>query len=146
MNSQKPYSDLVSQAERAVSAVKDAELRRVAFEKILDDLLLSAGGAPARSAPPPAIAHTGATHTAKHKASPKPKVKHGGPQSYVEELIEDGFFAKPKTIAEVKAELQNRGHHIPVTSLSGPLQRLCQQKELRRQKTDGTFRYSKLVI
>lgn len=35
----KPYSDLVLQAEKSVSAVKDPELRRVAFEKILDDLL-----------------------------------------------------------------------------------------------------------
>jgi hypothetical protein len=37
----KSYSELVAQAESAVSAVKDAELRRVAFEKILDDLLAS---------------------------------------------------------------------------------------------------------
>jgi hypothetical protein len=46
----------------------------------------------------------------------------------------DGFFKKPKTIAEVKAELENRGHHIPMSSLSGPLQKLCQRKILRRQK------------
>jgi len=53
-----------------------------------------------------------------------------------EAVKEDGFFAKPKTISEVKAELANRGHHIPLTSLSGPLQKLCQDKELRRQKAE----------
>ena len=34
----KHYAELVSQAELAVSSVKDPELKRVAFEKILDDL------------------------------------------------------------------------------------------------------------
>jgi hypothetical protein len=63
-------------------------------------------------------------------------------------MLTEGFFAKPKTMSEVKAELANRGHHIPVTSLSGPLQKLCQSKELRRQKVGDeggkkkTFVYS----
>jgi len=35
----------------------------------------------------------------------------------------------------VKAELENRGHHIALTSLSGPLQKLTLKKQLRRQKT-----------
>ena len=142
MNTQKPYIELVAQAEKAVSGVKDPELRRVAFEKILDDLLLGAGGA-SRPQPQAPSAHSETTHAAKHKPSGRPKAKLGGPQNYVQELIDDGFFAKPKTIAQVKAELENLGHHIPVTSLSGPLQRLCQKKSLRRQKTDGTFGYSK---
>ena len=137
MNTQKPYSALVSQAELAVSAVKDPELRRVAFEKVLDDLLLNAADGPARSAPSPAIAHADAPPIVKHKTSPNPKAKQSGPQSYIEELVEEAFFGKPKTIAEVKGELENRGHHIPLTSLSGPLQKLCQKKVLRRQKADG---------
>jgi hypothetical protein len=57
-----------------------------------------------------------------------------GPKGYIRELIDDGFFKKPKTIAEVKAELANRGHHIALTSLSGPLQGLCQDKVLRRHR------------
>jgi hypothetical protein len=71
----------------------------------------------------------------------------GGPTQYIQELIGDGFFRKPKTISEVKAELGNRGHHIAVTSLSGPLQNLCKAKVLRRQKLKApgkkqTFAYS----
>lgn len=132
----KPYSEIVAQAEQAVAAVKDAELRRVAFERILNDLL---GDASAEPQPP---------RRAKARVGAKPahtgnKKKRGGPQAYVEEMIEDGFFKKPKSISEVKAELANRGHHIPVTSLSGPMQKLCQKKVLRRQKPDGkTFSYS----
>ena len=63
------------------------------------------------------------------------------------ELIGEGFFKEQRTLAQVKAELANRGHHVPQTSLSGPLQKLCQGKQLRRQrlKTDGektTYGYS----
>jgi hypothetical protein len=50
-------------------------------------------------------------------------------------MVQDGIFKKPKTIAQVKAELENRGHHIPLTSLSRPLQSLCQGRVLRRQRT-----------
>jgi hypothetical protein len=61
-----------------------------------------------------------------------------GPKAYVEELIEEGFFKTPKTLAAVRAELGNRGHHIPITSLSGPMISLCQERQLRRQKAkDG---------
>ncbi len=131
----KPYAELVAQAESAVANVKDAELRRVAFERVLNDLL-SAGDEASKEKPK-------ATARASRQTSQKPAKKRGGPQGYVEEMVEDGFFKKPKTIAEVKAELENRGHHIPVTSLSGPMQKLCQKKVLRRQKPDGkTFAYS----
>jgi len=129
---EKPYSDLVAQAEKSVLGVKDPELRRVAFEKILDDLLSKSSGTGTRAVIPKApIGH------AKPPAKGKGRSKAGGPQAYVEELIEDDFFKKPKTISEVKVELSNRGHHIPRTSLSGPLQKLCRKKALRRHKTSG---------
>ena len=132
----KPYSELVAQAERAVSNVKDAELRRVAFERVLNDLL--GAGDREHKTTPSKTART-SSNVSRNQATPK----RAGPQSYVEEMINDDFFKKPKTISEVKAELENRGHHIPVTSLSGPMQKLCQKKVLRRQKPDGkTFSYS----
>jgi hypothetical protein len=76
------------------------------------------------------------------------RAKRSGPQGYIEEMIEEGFFDNQKTLAEVKAELENRGHHIPITTLSKPLQRLCQSRTLRRQKIESngnrkTFGYSK---
>lgn len=141
MKRPKPYADLVTQAEEATRAIKDPELRRVAFERVLDDLLSGGGTATpgkARAAKPVESTRTAA----------KPK-KSRGPKGYVRELIGDGFFRKPKTIAQVKAELANRGHHIALTSLSGPLQKLCQERVLRRHKTKSgdkakktTFNYS----
>lgn len=132
----KPYSELVAQAERAVAGVKDAELRRVAFERVLGDLLGGVEESATRRAHP-------ARRVAKQPHGKSASKKRGGPQSHIDEMVADGFFKKPKTISEVKAELENRGHHIPVTSLSGPMQKLCQRKVLRRQKADGkTFSYS----
>jgi hypothetical protein len=140
----KHYAELVSQAELAVSSVKDPELKRVAFEKILDDLL--AGGQGQRSAVVNAIPKR--RRPQKRAASGGARAKRSGPQGYIQEMIEEGFFDKQKTLAEVKAELENRGHHIPITTLSKPLQRLCQNRKLRRQKIESngnrkTFGYSK---
>ena len=136
----KAYSDLVKQAESAVASIKDPDLRRAGFERILDDLISNASGG-----------NSGTKHTASSKrgrVKPKGSSKQHGPRAHILEMKADGFFAKPKTISEVKVELGNRGHHIAITSLSGPLQSLCQAKELRRQKLDGqtgkkkTFGYS----
>lgn len=138
MAKRQSYPELVAQAEQSVSGVKDPELKRIAFQKILDDLLGAVAPATAR---PPAGSRKHHDSGSKTKAASK-----GGPQAYVEELVDEGFFKKPKTIALVKAELENRGHHIPITSLSGPLQKLCQRKVLRRQRVKTgkkqTFAYS----
>jgi len=128
------YKDLVAEAEKAVSAVKDPELRRAAFEKILERLLGHSEG------------QTISSKATKPRLAMKAKVK-GGPTAHVEELIEEGFFKQQRSLPQVKAELANRGHHVPQTSLSGPLQRLCQSKRLRREraKADGdktTYCYS----
>jgi len=138
MKKSKPYAELVSQAEEATRAIKDPELRRVAFERVLDDLF--SGGGTAMSGSARAAKGERSTRTA-----PKPK-KSSGPTGYVRELIDDGVFKKPKTIAEVKAELANRGHHIALTSLSGPLQKLCQERLLRRHKAKSGDKGKKVTF
>ncbi len=125
----KQYPQLVAKAEEAVSGIKDTELKRVAFEKVLDDLL-SEGAEPS---PRPASKHE-SSRDRKRGAGSKRTPKAGGPKAYITELVNEGFFEKVKTMGEVKAELDNRGHHIPYTSLSGPLQTLCRARKLRRQK------------
>jgi hypothetical protein len=138
MTEQKKYAELVAQAEKAVSSVNDPELKRAAFEKVLDDLL--AAGAP--------VQRKKGGHAPRVQPETRAVRKRSkGPSGYIEELIDDGFFKKPKTISNVRAELGNRGHHIPLTSLSGPLQSLCKRRLLRRHKakTSGnkqTYNYS----
>lgn len=125
------YAQMVKQAEQAVAAVKDPELKRIAFEKILVSLL---GGTRRESTAPSGPTGHGSKGRKQAGAS-KAKPKRGGPQSYIIEMIEDDFFNKARTLGQVKAELGNRGHHIPLTHLSIPMQRLCQKRKLRRQKT-----------
>lgn len=133
------YAELAKQAEQAVKGVTDPELRRIAFEKILSALLAKSESVGKKSPDAkPAIKHVPAS-----KESKKSK-KLSGPKAYLREMYDDGFFKKPKSIAQVKAELENRGHHIAITSLSGPLQSLCQEKVLRRQRTQTQSRKGKL--
>jgi hypothetical protein len=49
-------------------------------------------------------------------------------------LKTDGFFKSQQTLSAVRDELRRRGWHYPVTSLSGPLQLLVRQRELRREQ------------
>ena len=125
------FAELAEEAEQSVAGVKDPELRRIAYQKILEDLLGS------QRPPEPSPRHPRrATATRGAAKAPAPK-KRRGTQAYVEELVDENFFKKPKTIANVKAELENRGHHIPLTSLSGPLQKLVQRRVLRRSRAPG---------
>jgi hypothetical protein len=138
------YAAIVAEAETAVASVKDPELRRVAFDRILATLLDAKSPAAAHSQKKDRVRSKSATP---HSSGRTAKFRRG-PKAYVEELIRDGFFKQQKTIADVKAELANRGHHIPLTSLSGPLQSLAQQRQLRRQKitakdeSKSTYAYS----
>ena len=140
------YKELVAQAEKAVSSVSDPALKQIAFQKVLDDLLNSTAGGRRATARLRRILLV----VEKARAA-KPRdlrgAARGGPTQYIQELIGDNFFAKPKTISQIKAELGNRGHHIPITSLSGPLIRLCRAKVLRRHKSKSqgeknTYLYS----
>jgi hypothetical protein len=128
----KAYAALAQEAEAAVAAVKDPELRRVAFDKILGTLLEANSGAGSTVSKRAAKRQSGRAANRTVRSSTRSQTK--GPKAYVEVLIEDGYFKKQRTIADVKAELANRGHHIALTSLSGPLQALTQQRRLRRQK------------
>jgi hypothetical protein len=135
------YAAMVLEAEEAVAAVKDPELRRVAFEKILAMLL---EGGPAGSGPSPGKRKVQeAKRDAAAEVQRPARKTQKGPRAYIEELISDHFFKEQRTIADVKAELANRGHHIALTSLSGPLQFLTQQRKLRRQKVAASGKGAK---
>jgi hypothetical protein len=125
------YGPMLAEAEAAVSSLKDPVLRRIAFGRILGKLLregvsprASRKRVPSRSRVVPAVrareVGLGPSRT--------------GPKAYIAELVGEGYFKKQRTIGEVRVELGNRGHHIALTSLSGPLQALTRERRLRRQK------------
>jgi len=126
------YAEIVAEADAAVASLKDPELRSIAFEKVLTKLIDQDSTGPGAPGPTHPELQRPKGAGADTKARPKPK--RAGPRANVEELIDEGFFAEQRTIATIRAELAHRGRHIPLTSLSGPLQALVQERRLRRQK------------
>lgn len=64
------------------------------------------------------------------------------PNSLVGDLIDGGFFKKPKDIGSVRTALAEMGHHYPLTSLSPTLLRLVRKKELRRLRENKRWLYT----
>lgn len=58
-------------------------------------------------------------------------------------LKEDGYFDKPKSLAEIAKALEEKGYIYPVTTLSGVMIGLVQKKLLGRKKLDGKWVYGK---
>jgi hypothetical protein len=119
--------ELRKQAEQSVEGMPDGDLKVKAFETILAHLLSSAGTEKRHEAP-----------DSKPLSRVKPKAGKA-PASVTERLLSlkgDGFFSTQRTIAEIRQELKKNGWHYPITSLSGPLQVLVQQRNLRRERVD----------
>lgn len=136
------FADLVVEAEKAVQGVKDPELRRVAFDKVLERLMSNSEGH-VRVKKKKSGTNQRRDESTRTRAAPQ---EPRGPKAYISQLIEDGFFRHQKTIADVKSELANRGYHIPRTALSGPLQSLTRERRLRRQKVRVNEKGAKAIF
>lgn len=129
-------------AMRAVEDMPDNELKVRAFEVILGRLL------DAEVASSPVVPSTDALGSKAGKIprmTAAPTLHNKSPKSCSERIVslrEDGFFKGPRTLGEIRRELQARGWTYPVTSLSGPMQKLVQRRELRRMPgQDGSYAY-----
>jgi len=67
------------------------------------------------------------------------------PSALVHELLNQGFFDSPKTLADVQKRLKDKaGHSIPVTTLSPLFTRLLRSHTFDREETDaGLYAYEK---
>ena len=59
----------------------------------------------------------------------------------IREILAEGFFDKPKSLAELKQGLEEQGTFIPITTLSAIVLGLVKGKELRRIKQDKKWVY-----
>lgn len=80
--------------------------------------------------------------TEEFKAIKKAKSKAGA-TDFVIKLKADGFFDKPKNLAEIKEKLAEHGLIYPVTSLSSILIGLVRRRELGRIPTEKGWGYVK---
>jgi hypothetical protein len=123
--------EIRKQAEQAVIGMSEGDIKTKAFETILKHLLSGAQF----------VQQTG---TSQNRGASKSAAKSKGlantaPKSCTERILflkGEQFFKTQRSIAEIRAELKKNGWHYPVTSLSGPLQNLVRNRELRREYVD----------
>jgi hypothetical protein len=84
----------------------------------------------------------GATRSRK-VASSKPRESRAkvGPVSLVGQLVDGGFFKKPKELSSIKLALEEQGHLYPVTTLSPILLGMVRKRQIRRIKEKKRWLY-----
>ncbi|MGH9369291.1 MAG: hypothetical protein ACRD3M_16650 [Thermoanaerobaculia bacterium] len=115
------------QAEQAVADMSDGDLKLKAFEVILAHLI---GGRPVATKSPSKGREVPV-------AGKRPRRESESARSITSRILvlrDEGFFNSQKAIGEVREELRAHGWHYPLTTLSGRLQALVQQRELRRER------------
>lgn len=60
----------------------------------------------------------------------------------ISDLIDGGFFKKPKELSAVKLTLEEQGHFYPVTTLSPVMLRMVRARKLRRIKDNKRWMYT----
>ncbi len=126
----KQLTDVLTQAEQMVQGIKDPELRRAAFERILDHLLASSEPTlEGKPKPKLTASSTASQPTLRRSRSGR------GPTGALQQLVAEGFFKKPRTAPDILSELDARGRHYRYSDLTRPLERFARSQVLRRQKS-----------
>jgi hypothetical protein len=133
MVSQQSLKEAIHAAEQAVSDMNDGPLKTAAFNVILSQLLSKANGTETIAERPTKSAAKNSNAAPTRKSQPPQSIK-----SRILSLRDDTFFQVQRSLAETREELRKHGWHYPQNALSGPMQQLVQDKELRREQvTDG---------
>jgi len=118
-----PLVQARKRAERAVEGMDQGPLKIAAFQTILAKLLADSGpGAEVQRAPAKAPASTGK--------------RAGTLTGRVLGITSEGFFKTQRSLGEVREALGSRGWHYPLTTLSGVMQALVRQRQLRRERVN----------
>lgn len=67
--------------------------------------------------------------------------KKSGPQTYIAELVTEGYFKTKRTLGDTQKKLEERGHIYAQTSLSPAMTRLTRKRTLRRIKEKKGWAY-----
>jgi hypothetical protein len=108
-------------AEQAVAGMAEGPLKTAAFQTILAKLLTDADSG----------------ERIEHAAAKAPSGSKRQPRTLTERILairSEGFFKLQRSLSDVRAALGSRGWHYPLTTLSGVMQTLAQQRELRRER------------
>lgn len=120
---------LVKEAEEATASVTDPALRAAAMQTVLTHLLSSTDGEVTNR--PDSTPHR-QSKARKGRSASKGKQ---GPKTWLKDMIDEGFFKKPRTSQEILDQLAKSGHHLKHADISRQLQSLTRSKKLRRNKS-----------
>ncbi len=124
-------------AQEAVADMPDGELKTAAFGTILSRLLSAQDENPGAKAAK-AAGRPGGTAQGSQKPVTKPRrAQPSGLRARVLGLKADGFFGSQRGLQNIRAELSAHGWHYELTRLSGTMQALVRQRELRRVQAAG---------
>jgi len=76
------------------------------------------------------------------ETSTRPR-RRAGPKAAVEGLIDAGFFASPRSLDEIRSELDHSsGQRFPAKAIATTVLRLLRERRLSRERgADGNYRY-----
>ncbi len=115
-------------AEAATAEIKDQRLRKIAFEKLVDRIL---SGPPL----PPVTGRRKGSQSPRKIERPNSKGQQkSGPMSWLRDLVEEDFFKQQRTVGEIRSKLGERGHFLDPHDISGQLEKLMDERLLRRKK------------
>jgi hypothetical protein len=108
----------------AISDMPDGQLKTSTYETILVQLLQHALSNDKRSK----------TASSVHLLRPATVPKATGTTGRIMQLVDEGFFAQPRSLKDIKEKLGELGFHYRLEDLGTPLTRLVQRKRLRRSQ------------
>ena len=116
-----PLIAVRKRAERAVEGMAEGPLKIAAFQTILTKLLTESD--PVEQAQRVPI-----------KAPAVRSVQAETLTGRILAIRSEGFFKTQRSLGEVRESLGSRGWHYPLTTLSGVMQALVRQRQLRRER------------
>lgn len=125
--------DKLKEIEEQVSVIKNPELRKIAFQKLMDSLS-SQKKAKAKS-----------KKTKDTKKGKELKGGRPGPKAILIEQLNSGYFNDPKVVSEIPKYLKHKtGHTYKQKELSTSLLRMLRDGKLTRNKKEkGKYEWKK---
>ncbi len=119
-------------AEKVVEGMPDGPMKVKAFEMAFQDLqapVTADRRKRSRRAPREPAAKSEQTAPKRRKAST-------GPQGQIRDLVDERYFASPRSLPDIVQQLRVAGLIYKQAKLSTPLRRLTQAKVLRRKQVE----------